>query len=91
MLSKLLEIHIRIVLLDHLQQYYPLCDTQWGFTKGKSTTGALLAATDQWHQMLDAGLEICTFFFDYSKAFDTVPHRLLLAKLQSVNVHPCTF
>ena len=39
--------------------------------------------------MLDAGFEICTVFFDYSKAFDTVPHQPLLVKLQSVNVHPC--
>ena len=90
-LSKLLEIHIRNVLLDHFRRHYPLCDIQWGFTKGKSTTGALLAATDQWHQMLDDGLEICTVFFDYSKAFDSVPHRVLLAKLQSVNVHPHIF
>ena len=39
--------------------------------------------------MLDADFEICTVFFDYSKAFDTVPHQPLLVKLQSVNVHPC--
>ena len=86
-LSKLLETHMRNVLLHHLQEYCPLSDNQWRFTKGKSTTGALLAATDQWHQWLDDGLEICTVFLDYSKAFDTVPHRLLLVKLQSVNVH----
>ena len=83
-LSKLLETPMRNVLLYHLQEHCPLSDNQWGFTKGKSTTGALLAATDQWHQWLDDGLEICTVFFDYSKAFDTVPHRLLL---QSINVH----
>ena len=64
---------------------YPLSDNQWGFTKGKSTTGALLAATDQWHQWLDAGLEICIIFLI---TFDTVPHWLLLVKLQSVCVHP---
>ena len=58
--------------------HYPLSDNQWGFTEGKSTTGAHLAATDQW---LDEDLEICTVFFNYSKAFDTVPHKLLLAKL----------
>ena len=38
---------------------------QWGFTQGKSTTGALLDATDQWHRQLDLGLDICV---DYIKA-----------------------
>ena len=42
---------------------------QWGFTHGKSTTGALLDTTDQWFRELD---DICTVFFDYSKAFDIV-------------------
>ena len=70
---------MRSILLHRLQEYYPLSDNQWGFTKGESTTGAHLAATDHWHQWLDAGLEICTV------TFDTIPHRLLL---QSVSVHP---
>ena len=62
---------------------------QWGFTSGKSTTtGALLAVTDQWHRVLDSGREICIVFFDYSKAFDSVPHRPLLDKLSAVNVSP---
>jgi hypothetical protein len=38
--------------------------------------------------MLDAGLDIGIVLFYYSKAFDTVPHRPLLAKLQSVDLHP---
>ena len=87
-LSKLLEKHVRDLLLDHLQSFCPLSAQQWGFTQGKSTIGALLAATDHWHNALDSGLEICTVFFDYSKAFDTVPHRCLLHKLKSANIHP---
>ena len=47
MLSKLLEKHVRNLLVDHLQKYHPLSAQQWGFTRGKSTTGALLDATDQ--------------------------------------------
>ena len=87
-LSKLLEKHMRGLLIHHLQSFCPVSAQQWGFTQGKSTIGALLAATDHWHNLLDSGLEICTIFFDYSKAFDTVPHRCLLQKLESVNVHP---
>ena len=61
-----------------------------GFTHGKSTTGALLAATDSWHRQLDSGLDICAVFFDFRKAFDTVSHRPLLQKLmiKDLNVHP---
>ena len=49
-LSKLLEMHIRNLLIDHLKDHYPLSAHQWGFTQGKSTTGALLDTTDQWHR-----------------------------------------
>ena len=87
-LSKLLEKHFRDLLAKHFEEEYPLSAQQWGFTQGKSTTGALLAATDQWFRFLEQGCDICAVFFDYSKAFDTVPHRLLVQKLQGYNVHP---
>ena len=85
-LSKLLEKHVQDLLIDHFAEYHPLSTQQWGFTRGKSTTGALLSATDNWHRLLDSGLDICTVFFDFSKAFDTVPHRPLLQKLKDFNV-----
>ena len=86
-LSKLLEKHIRNLLLDHLQCHYPLSDQQWGFTRGRSTTSALLAATDHWHKLLNSGLDLCVVFFDFSKAFDMVPHKPLLQKLKDIKVH----
>ena len=58
-----------------------------GVTCGKSTTGALLDATNQWFRELEQGHDICTVFFDYSIAFDTIPHRPLLQKLQNYGVH----
>ena len=87
-LSKLLETHIRNILLKHFEEKYPLSSQQWGFTCGKSTTGALLAATDRWFRSMEQGYDICAVFFDYRKAFDTVLHSLLLQKLHGYNVHP---
>jgi len=87
-LSKLLEKHIRAHLLDHLEQHSPIHEQQWGFTKGKSTTGALLTATDSWHKALEEGSDVCAVFLDLSKAFDKVPHRPLMDKLASLHVDP---
>jgi len=36
---------VRNLLVDHIEEFHPLSTQQWGFTHGKSTTGALLAAT----------------------------------------------
>ena len=60
---------------------------QWGFTKGKSTTGTLLTATNSWHQALEAGEDVCAVFLDLSKAFDKVPHRSLMNKLADLNIN----
>ena len=51
--------YIRNLLIVHLEKYYPLSAHQWGFIQGKSTTSALLDATDKWHRQLDLGLDIC--------------------------------
>ena len=36
---------------------------------------------------VEAGNDICAIFFDYRKAFDPVPHRLLLRKLRDLKVN----
>ena len=55
----------------------------------KSTTGALALAVDQWHRQLEECNDICTVFFDYQKAFDTVPHCHLLFQLETLGVNTC--
>ena len=57
---------------------HPLSNSQWGFQPGKSTVTALLAIVDNWLRMLDEGREIGAVFFDLQKAFDSVPHNLLM-------------
>ena len=78
------------LLINHLQSLCHLSVQQWDFTQGKSTIGALLAATDHWHNLLDSGLEICAIFFDYSKAFDTVPPQVLAVEIRKQQ-YPSTY
>ena len=47
----------------------------------KVYTGALLDANYQWARELEQEHDIWTVFLDYSKEFDTVPHRSMLQKL----------
>ena len=64
----------------------PLVNMQWGFRAGRSTVSALLSTATHWFELLDAGKDIYAVFFDYRKAFDTVPHRPLLKKLVALNL-----
>ena len=65
-----------------------LSATQWGFPSGRSTVTALLSVTQDWFTALESGKEICAIFVDYQKAFDSVPHAPLLAKLTDLQFSP---
>lgn len=86
-ISKVLERIIYSRVVDHLVSNCPLAANQWGFMPGKSTTSALLSATYDWFTMLEDGNEVGAVFFDLTKAFDSVPHRKLLGKLQELGLN----
>ena len=81
--SKLLERHIHRAITTHLNEIRPLSNKQWGFQPGKSTVTALLAVTHDWFKALESRHNVCSVFLDLRKAFDSVPHRLLLEKLNT--------
>lgn len=87
-LSKELERIVYDRLMQEINSRNPISNRQWGFLKGKSTVGALLTAVDNWHQSLEAKRDVCAVFFDLKKAFDSVPHRLLLQKLSLLGIDP---
>ena len=70
------------LLLQHLMEMQPISDSQWIFHRGRSTVTALLESTHNWFEMLERRKEVGAVFFDFRKAFDSVPHHALLENLR---------
>jgi hypothetical protein len=56
-------------------------DHQFGFRKCYSTEQAILEIIDNIKTSIDNNEITCGLFLDFSKAFDTVNHQILLSKL----------
>ena len=54
---------------------------QFGFRQQHSTLHALINITENIRKALDDGNIVCGIFVDLEKAFDSVDHQILLAKL----------
>jgi hypothetical protein len=81
--GKLLEGLTRQGITDHLNKNKLLSESQFGFRSGRSCQLQLLETLDRWTEDLDNGQSIDVLFFDYSNAFDTVPHKRLLSKIKA--------
>ncbi len=69
-------------LLWRLQKEGLLSDCQYGALKRRSTELQLLHCMNMWTNALDQGQFTDVIYFDFSKAFDTVPHARLMHKLK---------
>ena len=85
LVSKTLECIIYNQLLNFLLKYSFISRFHFGFHLNSPTQEALLHLTNEWHQQLNSGKHVAAIF-DLLKAFDTVPHHLLLESLQCVEV-----
>ena len=85
-LSKVLERIIYEKLVAHLDANDVLYPKQFGFRKHHSTTDAILCLFGDLLPCLDRKSMLVSIFIDLKKAFDTVPHELILAKLEKIGV-----
>ena len=68
-------------LLEFLEIHKLLFAGQFGFRKQHSSYMALMILIDKLISSLDKGEMVIGIFLDFSKAFDTVDHEMLLQKL----------
>ena len=78
-------------LIEFINENGLLYKYQFGFRKGKSTNMALVTLIDKINEALDEGECIIGIFLDFSEAFDTSDHDMLLQKLKLYGLQDITF
>ena len=84
--SKLIERLMYNRLIQYINENKLLYEYQFGFQRGKSTHMALIVLLDKRSEALDRGECVMGVFLDFSKAFDTVDHSILLRKMQKYGI-----
>ena len=82
--SKCFESVILNRIENHLENNLILCKYQFGYTKKSNCESAVLHVMNQIYLNKDKRLLTCAVFIDLSKAFDSLHHPLLKAKLRKL-------
>lgn len=82
LISKMVEHVICTSMWSHINKHQLLVDSQHGFRSGYNTTTQLLHVIHKANEALDRKELYHLVSFDFSKAFDKVPHRKLILKLR---------
>ena len=84
--SKLFEKAMNNRLIDFLETFKILYKKQFGFRKDHSTHMAHMILVDNLIKAMENGDYVLEVFLDFSKAFDTVNHTILLSKLHHYGI-----
>ena len=79
--AKIFESLMKTILTNYLDSKSIISSKQFGFCKNKSTFDCLNIVTSDIYQALDSHKAAILILVDFTKAFDTVRHSILLRKL----------
>ena len=76
-------------LYEHFEKH--LSKHQHGFVRDRSLTTNMLSFLQKFYEAMDKNTsdKIVTFYSDFSKSFDKVPHKELLIKVSQIGVGGC--
>ena len=83
---KIMEAAVRETILTHLKRNSMLSTRQFDFLGGRSTILQLLTFLDKCVDAISRGNVTDVVYLNFQKAFDTVPHKMLMVKLQSYGI-----
>ena len=87
---KLMEHIIFRHIMNHCETNNILTEVQHGFRRKHSCESQLLETVDDLAYHIDQGHQVDVVVLDFRKAFDTVPHRRLLSKLDHLGIRGST-
>ena len=79
---KVFESLIRDAIVSHMKDNNLFTNCQHGFRQHRSCVTQLLKVMEDLTKLVDGNEDIDIIYFDFKKAFDTVPHERLLIKLK---------
>ena len=73
-------------LVHHMTDRNLFCDAQHGFVPGRLCMMQILVTIELWAKWLEKVDPMDIIYLDFKKAFDSVPHKRILIKLEAYGI-----